>query len=203
MATLGKSLPQRAELAVLRPEIVAPHADAVGLVDGDERQLRVLQELAEAVRDQPLGGDVEQLQSAACGPDPGRSPAPRRSASCRSGPPARRTRSGRRPGPSSAKSAARPPRPARATSPPEPGSTGICRRRSAERRSHPGQCRDAPSPPSAEAETPCIPSISLLFLQPFDQHPPSPMASRATVLYTQPANRASPEWHEDKPGVLI
>jgi len=56
-----QSLPQRAELAVLRPEIVPPLADAVRLVDGDVGDVpKLLQEPIAPLARQPLGGDVEQ-----------------------------------------------------------------------------------------------------------------------------------------------
>ena len=63
-ADAGKQLAQPPELAVLGPEVVAPLADAVRFVDGDEadadrRQQR--QKLVGAFADQPLGRDVEQL----------------------------------------------------------------------------------------------------------------------------------------------
>ena len=54
---------QPSELAVLRPEIVAPLADAVRLVDGDEAHAALLQhppEALAALADQPLGRHVEQ-----------------------------------------------------------------------------------------------------------------------------------------------
>ena len=39
-ADAGQQLPQPAELAVLRPKVVAPLADAVRFVDGDEARRR-------------------------------------------------------------------------------------------------------------------------------------------------------------------
>ncbi len=57
----GKRVAQGAELAVLGAEVVAPHADAVRLVDGDERQVLLPEEASEAVHHQPLGRDVEDL----------------------------------------------------------------------------------------------------------------------------------------------
>ena len=42
------------------PEVVAPFADAVGLVDGHQRDLDVAQQAAEAREDEPLGGDVDE-----------------------------------------------------------------------------------------------------------------------------------------------
>ena len=56
-------LAQPSELAVLRAEIVAPLADAVRFVDGDERQVRLLQHPPQrlaALADDPLGRHVEQ-----------------------------------------------------------------------------------------------------------------------------------------------
>ena len=62
---LGKRRAQPAELAVLRPEVVAPVADAVRFVDGDEahapaRELPL--KAGAAIAHQPLGRDVEQPQ---------------------------------------------------------------------------------------------------------------------------------------------
>ena len=52
------------ELAIFRAEVVAPLADAMRLVDGEEGDGRVAQHLLEAGRHQAFGGDVEQLQLA-------------------------------------------------------------------------------------------------------------------------------------------
>jgi hypothetical protein len=61
----GKGRAQRAQLAVLRPEVVTPLADAVGLVDREERRSRALQPLEEAVHHQALGRQIQQLHAAA------------------------------------------------------------------------------------------------------------------------------------------
>ncbi len=58
-----KVVAQTSELPILGPEIVAPLADAVRLVDGDEPHADLLQQAAErlaAVADQPLGRHVQQ-----------------------------------------------------------------------------------------------------------------------------------------------
>ena len=139
---------QPSELPVLRPEIVAPLADAVRLVDRDEAHVRLLQQPPQrlaAFADQPLGRHVQQAAAVRRA----RSRAPRRAraaaACCSSTTRRRRRRAGRRPDPSSARSAAR--RPARSRRrrrgrrgrtrserPPAPGSRATCRRRSAARR---------------------------------------------------------------------
>jgi hypothetical protein len=59
---LREGLAQRAKLAVLRPEVVPPHADAVGLVDRDERQRQRAQHRAEPLGHQPLRGYVQELE---------------------------------------------------------------------------------------------------------------------------------------------
>ena len=57
--TPGNRSRSRAELPVFRPEVVAPLADAVGLVDGDELHRRgsraERQEHVGALADQPSG----------------------------------------------------------------------------------------------------------------------------------------------------
>ena len=65
--TSAKQRAQRAELPVLRPEVVPPLADAVRLVDGDEADAGSAEQRQEAVAalaGQPLGRDVEQRDSA-------------------------------------------------------------------------------------------------------------------------------------------
>ena len=52
-------LPQRIELAVLRPEVVAPFADAVRLVDGDEAHVPAQQRVEEAGHHYALRRDVQ------------------------------------------------------------------------------------------------------------------------------------------------
>src|SRR2546425_5141640 len=60
----GEPLAQHAELPVLRPEVVAPLADAVRLVHREERRIGARQLLGEAVHDQALRRDVEQVVAA-------------------------------------------------------------------------------------------------------------------------------------------
>ena len=61
---LRVALAQGAKLAVLGPEVVAPLADAVGLVNGQQREADMLRHLIEkgekVAAQQTLGGDVEQ-----------------------------------------------------------------------------------------------------------------------------------------------
>ena len=70
---------QAADLQVLRPEVVAPFADAVRLVDGHQRDGHVAQQAAEALEDEPLRGDVDQrvLALRPCAPSGGGPPARR------------------------------------------------------------------------------------------------------------------------------
>ena len=58
---LGELLVQHAELPVLGPEVVAPVADAVRLVDGERAHLRLAQERAESRHGQALRRDEEEL----------------------------------------------------------------------------------------------------------------------------------------------
>ncbi len=60
-ADAGKPRPQRADLPVLRTEVVAPLADAVGLVDRDVRHAADhLQEGCAPLARQPLGRNIQQ-----------------------------------------------------------------------------------------------------------------------------------------------
>ena len=63
---------QRKEQPVVRPEVVPPFADAMRLVDRDQRQRHLLDQRAKAFAGRPLGRDVEQLQLAALQPLDGR-----------------------------------------------------------------------------------------------------------------------------------
>ena len=58
---------QMAELQVIGPEVVAPFADAVRLVDGDQRAAQLREQSAEGRRSQALGRDVQEPQLAALG----------------------------------------------------------------------------------------------------------------------------------------
>ncbi len=49
------------ELTVLRPEVVPPLADAVRLVDREARDAESGGELEESRRQQPLGGDEDEM----------------------------------------------------------------------------------------------------------------------------------------------
>ena len=61
----GKQLGDAGEIAIFRAEVVAPLADAMRLVDGEQGDPRVRQHLAEARRRQPFGSDIEQVELAA------------------------------------------------------------------------------------------------------------------------------------------
>ena len=52
------ALVQHGEQQVVRPEVVAPLRDAVRLVDGEERDARLVEQLEAARRAEPLGRDV-------------------------------------------------------------------------------------------------------------------------------------------------
>ena len=58
----GQRLLEDPHFAVLGAEIVAPHADAVHFVDGDEGDADLGQEVQESAGHQALGRDVEQFQ---------------------------------------------------------------------------------------------------------------------------------------------
>ena len=62
--TSREDLGEAAEHAVLGAEIVSPLADAVGLVDGHQRQRQLRQPLQHRGLHQPLGRQVEQVQRA-------------------------------------------------------------------------------------------------------------------------------------------
>ena len=63
-ASLGQQGQELADLHVLGAEVVAPLADAVGLVDGHERALETSHELTEAIEGEPLRGHVGELVAA-------------------------------------------------------------------------------------------------------------------------------------------
>ncbi len=67
----GKDLRQAAEVAVLGPEVVAPLADAMGLVDGDEAKRRGAQPLEGPGLQEPLGREVDQVEPAGRQAPPG------------------------------------------------------------------------------------------------------------------------------------
>ena len=62
--TLREDLGQPAQHAVLGAEVVAPLADAVGLVDGHQRQRQARQPLQHGRLHQAFGREVEQVQRA-------------------------------------------------------------------------------------------------------------------------------------------
>jgi hypothetical protein len=59
-----EALVQHRQAEVLGAEIVAPLRDAVRLVDREQRDPAVRQQLQAALGQQPLGGDVEQVEFA-------------------------------------------------------------------------------------------------------------------------------------------
>ena len=60
---MREQLGEPAELAIVGPEIMAPLADAMRLVDGEQRDIDIGDELQEAGRHDPLGRDVEQIEA--------------------------------------------------------------------------------------------------------------------------------------------
>ena len=131
-AHLRQRRAQRAELAVLRPEVVAPVADAVRLVDRHEAERAgglQPRHPAAALAGNPFGRHVEQAIAAFAQAGHHRRPLVRPPSRCSGRPRARRWRRACRPDPSSARSAARSPAPARRAPAPAPGSTATCRRR--------------------------------------------------------------------------
>ena len=139
----GEQLGQPAQRAVVGAEVVAPLADAVGLVDGDQRQ----RQCAQPVQHRAAASGLRARRRA------GRARRPRSARQIvgalvqgrgwnRAGRRRRPTASAPRPGRSSGRSAARPPGRGRAAAWRGSGSRGSCRRRSAAR---PGRCaRPAP-----------------------------------------------------------
>ena len=146
------AIAQPRQLAILRPEVMAPLADAVRLVDRDEADRPRRQHVEEpvaAVADQALGRDVEQsIPAVAHAARHLASSAPTAS-SCCSRPPPRRCRPACRPDPSSARSAARRRSRGRRWRSPAPGSTATCRRRSAARAASRARTAPPPSLPAA------------------------------------------------------
>ena len=63
--SLGQTLEELADLHVLGAKVVPPFADAVGLVDGDQRAVELAYEIAEAVEGEALRGYVDELVLAA------------------------------------------------------------------------------------------------------------------------------------------
>ncbi|CUJ50421.1 Uncharacterised protein [Achromobacter sp. 2789STDY5608628] len=61
---IGPALVQHRQAQVFRAEIVAPLRDAVGLVDGEQRDVAAFQQLQAAVGQQALGRHVQQVQLA-------------------------------------------------------------------------------------------------------------------------------------------
>ena len=102
----GEFVAEAAELAVLGAEVVAPLADAVRLVDGDELDAAVAEQAAQpiaALADKPLRRDIEQ--AARIGTDRGDHLVAlcRRQRAVQVRPPPLRRRAARRPDPSSAR----------------------------------------------------------------------------------------------------
>jgi hypothetical protein len=62
--TSGKRSCSAESWQVLGPEVVAPLRDAVRLVDGEQRDAAAPEQFQRALGEQPLGGDVEQVELA-------------------------------------------------------------------------------------------------------------------------------------------
>ena len=135
----GEARAQHAETAIFGPEMMAPLADAMGLIDREQRDRHLVEPLQRAFERQALGRDVEQLRAArhagratrsAPRPAAGPNAAPRRRHPAGAAP---------RPGLPSARSAGRRLSRRQAGTAPATGSTGSCRRRwaSARRPSRP------------------------------------------------------------------
>ena len=60
--TPGKRSAEFGELQIFRAEIMPPLADAMRLVDGEQRDLHAVQHLQKVRHHQPFGRDVEQVQ---------------------------------------------------------------------------------------------------------------------------------------------
>ena len=60
----GEQRCELAERAIFRPEVVPPLGDAVRLVDGEQRDPRPPDHFLETRRDDPFGGDVEEIEVA-------------------------------------------------------------------------------------------------------------------------------------------
>ena len=56
---VGEALAQRAELAILRPELVTPFRDAVRLIDGEKADGDARQPFEHILAHDAFGGDVE------------------------------------------------------------------------------------------------------------------------------------------------
>ena len=53
---------KRAQLAIVRPEIMAPFADAMRLIDRDQRELDAVDQPPEAVECRALRSDIEEVE---------------------------------------------------------------------------------------------------------------------------------------------
>ena len=119
------------ELAVFRPEVVTPVADAMGFIDGECAHLQPLDELQEARRQQALRRD--EYQAIAAGRDLrlGLTDGIERHAAIKGSRRIARFTRAHRPDPSSTRSAARRRCRSAAPTPQGPDSKATCRRRSA------------------------------------------------------------------------
>ena len=123
----GKPLPQQGQLAVLRPEVVAPLADAVGLVDREPLHAHAGQRVEQPGVHEPLGRGEQQPQLARHGAGRGSPPALRARAPNGGPRPDSRSPRGRRPDPSSGPPAARSRRRSCRPRAAAAGSRGSCR----------------------------------------------------------------------------
>jgi len=60
----GEAFPQHGELEIFRPEVVAPLADAMGLVDGEEADPDACEQSEKSVADKTLGRHIEEIEIA-------------------------------------------------------------------------------------------------------------------------------------------
>src|SRR5690606_16314081 len=60
----GKLFLERCKLQIFRPKVMSPLADAMRLVNRDERQRNAREKLREAVARQPLRRDIEKIKTA-------------------------------------------------------------------------------------------------------------------------------------------
>ncbi len=58
----GIALGEHGELQVFGPKVMAPLADAMGLVDGEESDLHAIEELQEGRQDEPFRSDVDEIE---------------------------------------------------------------------------------------------------------------------------------------------
>ena len=65
---LAARVEERPKLAIIGAEVMPPFADAMGFVDGDQRQRRAVDQPPERVGRRPFGRDIEQVELARAEP---------------------------------------------------------------------------------------------------------------------------------------